>query len=300
MASNKTYISVQSFVVVLFLLVAGLIPFLVIGENRLYHQVVVVSLGLGFLAALAAVFVLTLKVHKLRKGPEPKPKKKAQPRPASAPRLATQPTAAVTPKELLDPGLVYRFRLGKDKSLESQSRRVVIGRHEGQIKTHSTEIIENHLELEFRIRQDPDRDIYNTDKTLIQKYSVDLRRAGKALIYFPDQDDKTFREMNSRQRLLIQSEADAEGDPHFSSIPSGKPLRIQLGDRLRHDGKFVAGYFEFHLFTKAVEVEAGNYTRMDQDFYLRIYRIFPGYDTSHPSQDGAYPMIDPFLSREGG
>ena len=58
--------------------------------------------------------------------------------------------------------------------------------------------------------------------------------------------------------------------------------------------------FEFHLFTKAVEVEAGNYTRMDQDFYLRLYRIFPGYDTSHPSQDGAYPMIDPFLSREGG
>ena len=300
MASNKTYISVQSFVAVLFLIIAGLIPFLVMQEKGLYHQVIIISLGLGFLAALAAVFVLTLKVHKLKKGPEPrKESKKPTPKPSPRPGPASPP-ATVTPKDLLDPGLVYRFRLGKDKSLESQSKRVVIGRHEGHIKTHSTEIIENHLELEFRIRQDPDRDIYNTDKTLIQKYSVDLRRAGKALIYFPDQDDKTFREMNSRQRLLIQSEEDPEGDPHYSSIPSGKPLRIQIGDRLRHDGKFVAGYFEFHLFTKAVEVEAGSYTRMDQDFYLRLYRIFPGYDTSHPSTDGAYPMIDPFLSREGG
>ncbi|HBS05489.1 MAG TPA: hypothetical protein DEA96_11015, partial [Leptospiraceae bacterium] len=264
--ANKTYISVQSFVVVLFLLVAGLIPFL-IGGQSLYHQVIVISLGLGFMAALAAVFVLTLKVHKLRQGPQPAKKKAPPARSKPAAQPAPKTMAAVTPKELLDPGLVYRFRLGKDKSLESQSKRVIIGRHEGHIKTHSTEIIENHLEIEFRIRQDPDRDIYNTDKTLIQKYSIDLRRAGKALIYFPNQDDKTFREMNSRQRLLIQSEEDPEGDPHFNSIPSGKPLRIQLGDRLRHDGKFVAGYFEFHLFTKAVEVEAGNYTRMDQDFY---------------------------------
>ena len=297
--ANKAYISVQAFVVVLFLLVAGLIPFLISGQS-LYHQVSVISLGLGFLAALAAVFVLTLKVHKLKQGPQPTRKKAPAPKPKPASRPATTPAVTVTPKELLDPGLVYRFRLGKDKSLESQSKRIIIGRHEGHIKTHSTEIIENHLEIEFRIRQDPDRDIYDTDKTLVQKYSVDLRRAGKALIYFPNQDDKTFREMNSRQRLLIQSEEDPEGDPHFSNIPSGKPLRIQLGDRLRHDGKFVAGYFEFHLFTKSVEVEAGAYTRMDQDFYLRLYRIFPGYDTSHPSQDGAFPMIDPFLSREGG
>ena len=169
MASNKTYISVQSFVAVLFLIIAGLIPFLVMQEKGLYHQVIIISLGLGFLAALAAVFVLTLKVHKLKKGPEPrKESKKPTPKPSPRPGPASPP-ATVTPKELLDPGLVYRFRLGKDKSLESQSKRVVIGRHEGHIKTHSTEIIENHLELEFRIRQDPDRDIYNTDKTLIQK-----------------------------------------------------------------------------------------------------------------------------------
>lgn len=298
-SGKKTYISVQSFVVVLFLLVAGMLPFLIMGES-LYHKVVVISMGLGFLAALAAVFVLTMKIHKLKAGPEPGPAKKKVSRKASAPSPPSEKTAPVVPKELLDPGLVYRFRLGQDKSLESQSKRVVIGRHEGQIKTHSTEIIENHLEIEFRIRQDPDRDIYDTDKTLVQMYSVDLRRAGKAMIYFPDQDDKMFREMNSRQRILIQSEPDPEGDPHYTSIPSSRPLRIQLGDRLRHDGKFVTGYFEFHLFTKAVEVEAGSYQRMDQDFFLRLYRIFPGYDTSHPSQDGAYPMIDPFLSREGG
>ncbi|MCB1169540.1 MAG: hypothetical protein KDK25_04360 [Leptospiraceae bacterium] len=300
-SGKKTYVSVQTFIVILFLFVPVMIPFIIQGES-LYHKVVVISLALGFMASLAAVFVLTMKIHRLRQGPQPK--KKSAPAPAkpapARPAPQSAPAGAVNPKDLLDPGLVYRFRLGKDKSLESQSKRIIIGRHEGHIKTHSTEIIENHLEIEFRIRQDPDRDIYDTDKTLIQKYSVDLRRAGKALIYFPDQDDKTFREMNSRQRLLIQPEDDPEGDPHYAAIASGKPLRLQIGDRLRHDGKFVAGYFEFHLFTKPVEVEAGSYTRKDQDFYLRLYRIFPGYDTSHPASDGAYPMIDPFLSREGG
>ncbi|MCB1166628.1 MAG: hypothetical protein KDK33_10760 [Leptospiraceae bacterium] len=302
-SNNRTYISVQTFVVVLFLLVAGLIPFLVQGENRLYDKVIVASLGLGFLASLAAVFVLTLKVHRLRQGPQKPEKKQKAKAPASRPAPAATPattTSPVSPKDLLDPGLVYRFRLGKDKSLESQSKRVIVGKHEGQIKTHSTEIIENHLEIEFRIRQDPDRDIYDTEKTLIQKYSIDLRRAGKALIYFPDQDDKQFKEMNSRQRILIQPDPDPEGDPFYASIASGKPLRIQIGDRVRHDGKFVSGYFEFHLFTKFVEVEAGDYRRMDQDFFFRLYRIFPGYDTSHPAADGSYPMIDPFLSRAEG
>ena len=29
---------------------------------------------------------------------------------------------------------------------------------------------------------------------------------------------------------------------------------------------------------------------------IRLYKIYPGYDTGNPNEDGLYPMIDPYAT----
>lgn len=291
MNKNRTDgIMVRAFIALLILVLLGLV-LVFAREKNLYHLVLLVTLDLGLVASLIANFFLYRRIRRL-KGEEPEPKKKGRRRPAAArPAPAVQKRAAVDAKLLPDPGLAFRFDMSKGEP----SRRVTIGQREGTIKTYSTEIIDGHLELEIRIKEDPNRDIYSGAEKIVQSYQVDLRRGARVMIHFPGME--RFREMDSRERLVVQPEPDQSGDFQFVDIAPRNPIRFQLGDRLRHDGKFAKGFIEFHLFTKDQETQVGEYTRMDKLFFLRVYKIFPGYDTAHPDAEGLYPMIDPYITR---
>lgn len=284
------YIAIQVFLVFLILVLLAAIPFLAQSRDA-YFLSMTIPLNVGLVASLVINFVLLIKISRLKRELNPElyaePKKKKKP---AKRRQQSAPSSVVSPDKLPDPGLVFRFSLPEGH----KHRRITIGRDSGTIKTYSTELLNDHISLELRMREDPDRDIYNTESEIVQKYSLDLRRNGKSLLLLPGQSE--YQEMSSRQRLLIQEEEDPEGDPNFSVIEPRQPVRLQLGERLRHDGKFADGYFEFHIFTQPKKTEAGNYTRIDQDFYIRLYRIFPGYDTARPTEDGLYPMIDPYTA----
>ena len=282
---------VRAFIALLILVLLGLIP-VFSREKNLYHLVLLVALDFGLVMSLIANFVLYRRIRIL-KGEEPdRPKKrKKKSLPARQPAPAAAPAVVIDPKQLPDPGLVFRFDMSKGEG----SRRVVIGQRDGTIKTYSTEIIDGHLELEIRVKNDPNRDIYATGEQIVQSYQVDLRRGARVMVHFPGME--RFREMDSRERFVVQPEADQSGDFQFSDIEPRNPIRFQLGDRLRHDGKFAKGYIEFHLFTKSQETPVGSYVRLDKTFFLRVYKIFPGYDTAHPDAEGLYPMIDPYITR---
>ena len=292
---NKTKtdgIMVRALIALLILVLMGLVP-VFSREQNFYHLVLLVTLDLGLIASLIANFFLYRRVRIL-KGEEPerpaKSKKKAAAPARPSPAAAT-PAPAVDPKLLPDPGLAFRFDMSKGES----SRRVSIGQREGTIKTYSTEIIDGHLEIEIRVKEDPNRDIYSGAEMIVQSYQLDLRRGARVMIHFPGME--RFREMDSRERLLVQPEPDQSGDFQFVDIEPRNPIRFQLGDRLRHDGKFAKGFIEFHLFTKDQETQVGEYTRLDKMFFLRVYKIFPGYDTGHPDAEGLYPMIGPYVTR---
>ena len=103
--------------------------------------------------------------------------------------------------------------------------------------------------------------------------------------------------MGSRERIYIKEEPDVAGDPTFPSIDAKQPIRLRIGDRLNQDGKFINGFFEFHLFSQDYEVKTKtNITKIEKNFLLRLYKIYPGYDTGTPTEDGLYPMIDPFTT----
>lgn len=286
---------VRAFIVLLILVLLGLLV-VFLGEKNLYHVIVLVTLDLGLIASLIANFFLYRRVRIL-KGEEREREPRRAPAPAPRPkRPPPRRKAAADPKHLPDPGLAFRFDMSKGDG----SRRIVIGQREGTIKTYSTEIIDGHLELEIRVKEDPNRDIYREGEgggvaKIVQSYQLDLRRGARVMLHLPGME--RFREMDSRERMLIQPEADQSGDFQFASIAPRNPVRFQLGDRLRHDGKFAKGFMEFHLFTKDVETQVGEYTRLDKIFFLRVYKIFPGYDTAHPDAEGLYPMIDPYLTR---
>ncbi len=287
-AGNKVDgIMVRVFIALLVVVLLILIPFFS-REKSLYHLVLLITLDLGLVASLIANFVLYRRIRILR-GDDPPAKKKSK-RSKKAARAAA-PRLRYDPKDLPDPGLIFRFDLSKSDG----RKRIVIGQTEGTIKTFSTEIINGHLEFELRVKDDPDKDIYEQSKAIVQNYQIDLRRGGRAMIYYPGME--RFREMDARERIVVQPEADQSGDFQFDHISAKNPIRFQIGDRLRHDGKFSKGYFEFHLFTKDHETEVAGYKRLDKMFFLRIYKIFPGYDTAHPDDEGLYPMIDPYVSR---
>ena len=257
-----------------------------------YHMILLISMDFALVVSLLANLIQHRKyiIVRSRTAEPPSapravvPKKTAPPAPPPAPKI--------DPKILPDPGLVYRFDLAKGGET---SRRILIGQTEGTVKTFSTEIIDNHLEIEIRVKQDSDQDIYDQGQMIMQRYQIDFRRGGRVMVYYPGSD--RFREMDARERIVIQENPDASGDFQFPQIDPKNPIRFQLGDRLRHDGKFLKGYIEFHFFTKDVEAEVAGYKRLDRTFFLRVFKIFPGYDTANPNEEGLYPMIDPFITR---
>lgn len=209
--------------------------------------------------------------------------KKGKAKPATAP--------AVTGRDLPDPGLVYKFSLADEKVTE---KLITIGQTEGNIRTFSTEVINDHLSINIRIIDNQrERDIYNLPDRIYEEYILDMRRDGRVLIYYPGLD--AYRQMGARERLYVKQEPDAAGDPTFAAIEAKQPVRLRIGDRLNQDEKFTNGYFEFHLYTQEYEVKtAAGIPRIEKNFMVRLYRIYPGYDMSSPSPEGLYPMTDPF------
>ncbi len=200
---------------------------------------------------------------------------------------------AIDPKDLPDPGLIFKYSLAKE---EVKEKLITIGQTEGSIKTYSTEIMNDHLNIHIRIMENrEEKDIYNLPESISEEYMLDLRREGKALIYYPGLD--SFRQMGSRERIYIMKDEDPAGDPTFPAIDPKQPIRIRLGERLNQDEKFVNGYFEFHLFNQEYEVKtASGIPKIEKNFLLRLYRVYPGYDISSPGKEGLYPMMDPFSS----
>ncbi len=286
---HSTELFLRVMIVLLVLVLLGLVPIFA-RINDLFYMVLTVTLDFALVASLIANFVLYRKIRILRQGPVAPTRKEPVARPAAAPAAPPAPALRYDPKILPDPGLVFRFDLTKEPQ-----KRIVVGCTDGTIKTYSTEVLDNHLEIDLRVRKDDDQDIYDQSKPILQRYQVDLRRGGRVMIYYPGSE--RFREMDSRERLIIQEEPDTSGDFQFPTLDPKNPIRFQLGDRIRDDGKFVKGYIEFHLFTKPMESEQAGYKRVDQMFFVRVFKIFPGYDTAHPNEEGLYPMIDPFLSR---
>ncbi len=227
-------------------------------------------------------------VHgKEKKGLIPGVKKKAVGKPAAI-------GASVAPKELPDPGLIFKYSLAKENVME---KTVTIGQKQGNIKTYSTEIIDDHLSVSIRIMENRrDKDIYDLPDTIVEEYLLDFRRDGKALIYY--QGLEGYREMGSRERIYLKEEPDVTGDPTFPKLDAKQPIRFRVGDRLNQDGKFISGFFEFHLFTQDYQVSTkAGIPKIEKNFLIRLYKIYPGYDTGAPTDDGLYPMIDPFTTR---
>lgn len=220
----------------------------------------------------------------------PAEKKEAPAQPAAAPAKAGK----VTSKELPDPGLIFKYNLAKE---EMNEKTITIGQTEGNIKTYSTEIIDGHLTIFIRIIENKrDQDIYNLPEKIFEEYQLDIRRDGKAMVFYPGLPN--FREMGSRERVYVKREPDETGDPTFAAIDAKQPVRFRLGDRLNQDGKFTGGYFEFHLFTQDYEVQTkAGIPKVEKYFLIRLYKIYPGYDTGSPNDDGLYPMVDPFTTR---
>ncbi len=224
---------------------------------------------------------------------EPKQKRSEKKKKVESTQTASVKAALVNQNDLPDPGLIFKFSLAQENVTE---KLVTVGQMEGNIKTFSTEIIDDHLSLYIRIIDNQrDRDIYNLPDKIVEEYQVDLRRDGKVTLYYPGIE--TYREMGSRERLYIKETPDEGGEPTFAKVEASQPIRFRLGDRLNQDNKFTGGYFEFHLFTKdySVQTKAG-IPKIEKYFFLRLYKIYPGYDTGAPTEDGLFPMIDPFTT----
>jgi hypothetical protein len=225
-----------------------------------------------------------------KKQDEPDEQKAESPAPA---KPATR-TGLVPPKDLPDPGLIFKYSLANE---DVKDKMVVIGQTEGAIKTYSTEIINNHLSIYVRILENQrDKDIYNLPDRITEEYQIDLRREGKTLIYY--QGLENYREMGARERIYVKKTPDEAGDPTFPEIPAKTPVRLRIGDRLDADGKFRKGYFEFHLFTQDYEVQTkAGVPKTEKYFLVRLYKTYPGYDTGAPTEEGLYPMIDPYTTK---
>lgn len=188
----------------------------------------------------------------------------------------------VTGKDLPEPGIIYRFSIPNPGN-----RLILIGKREGNVITRSTEILDHHLTIDIH-----PMDIENLEAL---SYRVELRREGKVLLQLPIEKD--FHEMEMKETFYISNVLNSENEINFKGISLTHPIRIKVGGKLSVDGKFKNGFFEFHLFTKDIleKTISGN-KRVEKQFYLKLYKIFPGYDTARQSRDGIVPM----LARFGG
>ena len=209
-------------------------------------------------------------------------------------QTAAHPNAGiVATRDLPDPGLLFKFSLTE----EIKEKLITIGQTEGTIKTYSTEVIDNHMSIFIKLLEDRERDIYALPDQITEKYLIELRRDGKTQYYHAGMEN--YQEMPSRMRIYIRPQEESEDeDPSFASLDVKNPVRFRLGERISQEDKFVNGFFEFHLITQDKKVKTqGNIVKTEKQFVLRLYRIYPGYDTGSPTADGLFPMVDPFTSK---
>ncbi|XDD47139.1 hypothetical protein AB3N60_03370 [Leptospira sp. WS39.C2] len=189
---------------------------------------------------------------------------------------------SVSGKDLPEPGTIFKFSIPNDGK-----RKIVIGKREGNIITHSSEISDHHLTI----------DIFPLDLSNMEtlSYQVEFKREGKALIQLPNQKD--FFEMEMKEVVFVSDSPNLQGSPSYSKLELNSPIRFRLGGKLSVEGKFKIGYFEFLLYTKDIleRTSLGN-KRNEKQFYLKLNKIIPGYDTARQSRDGVVPM----LARFGG
>lgn len=183
-------------------------------------------------------------------------------------------------KDLLDPGMVFKYLIALDIN-----KVITIGQREGSIITRSTEVLDHHLTLDISAI-----DVSNME---ILSYTIELRREGKVLLQLPGA--RGFREMGIKEKIHISKALSFDGEPCFESFNPKQPLRFRIGSRINVDGKFKSGYFEFHLYSKDVFEKTSNGTkRTEKHFYLKLVKIFPGYDTAGQTKEGLVPMLTRF------
>ncbi len=214
----------------------------------------------------------------------------AKPRPrTSAPEARYEIRGGIVPPhDLPFPGTALRLSLARDLVIEKTA---VIGRTEGAIRTYSTEVIERHLGITVKIvEQRRARDIYGLPEKIYEEYQIDIHHEGKTLISLPAAGG--FREMGAWERILIIPEPDGVVETSYPALEKKNPVRFRLGQSLHRDGKFARGYFEFHLYTEDTETPTrAGIPKVEKLFYVRLYRIYPGYDTGAATDEGLYPMI---------
>jgi len=240
---------------------------------------------------------------------EPKPERKSKKTNTKSPSLAS-PEPSIVPitvisanmpgmpgmpkqSDIPDPGLIFKYVLKAD----SPEKTISIGQKEGTIKTYSTEIVDHHLTIMIRqLDNSRNRDIYDLPDKIEEEYIVDFRRGGKLLFLLPGENK--IHEMGARMRIYIKSKPDPTGDIALAGIDAQSPIRFRLGDRLTQDGKFRGGFFEFHFFTKDAEsTTQSGISVIEKHFFLKLYKIYPGYDTASQNGEGLFPMIDPYAKK---
>jgi len=262
-------------------------------EDLDFYQMLLVATIIVSVILMLAILIMLTKI-KATKTPSSKKKKKIQmPSIKKKSSVSQDDPIKASQKDLPDPGVIFKYSLAKENVLDKE---IIIGQSQGNIKTYSTEVIDDHLTFFIRILDNSrDRDIYDLPDKIIEEYQLDFRRDGKVMIFYEGLDK--YREMGSRERIYIKETPDETGEPTFSEIQAKQPIRFRVGDRLNQDGKFVNGYFEFHLFTQSYTVQTkSGIPKIEKNFMLRLYKIFPGYDTGSQNEDGLYPMVDPFTT----
>ncbi len=189
--------------------------------------------------------------------------------------LTWDPKNLPSQKDLPNPGLTYRFIVSEI----SPEKIITIGQKNGTVKTFSTEITDEHLRI--RICRISSWELGNPG------YRVEMQRGGKVLYSLPGFG--ALREMPHQIQFFIDCHSPT-GEPSFKNLTSKDPLRLRLGDKLTHTQKFLRGYLEFHLFAK----ESAKTPKTSKEFYLKLFRIYPGYDTASQNEEGLFPMLEPF------
>ncbi|TGM55153.1 hypothetical protein EHQ91_09430 [Leptospira biflexa] len=186
----------------------------------------------------------------------------------------------VSGKDLPEPGTIYKF------SVPSEGNRLfMIGQREGNVITRSSEVLDHHLTIEINPFDQTNEEYLS--------YQLEFRREGKVLVQLPD--GKDFIEMDMKETVLISPTPSQEKVPSFSHVSMNSPIRFRLGGKLNVDGKFKLGYLEFHLYMKDIlERTSSGTKRKEKQFYLKLFKIFPGYDTARQSRDGIVPMLERF------
>ncbi|TGN19022.1 hypothetical protein [Leptospira idonii] len=200
----------------------------------------------------------------------------------------TVPLGTDFPKiqDLLEPGLVYKFVL-PGKSFE---KIITIGKNEGTIRTFSSDLVDYHLTIVIRKTGEFEAD----SEEIAESYHIELRREGKVLISLPGESG--LREMNAKEKIYVQNFPAEDEIVSYSGIESKDPIRFRLGERWNSENRFIKGYFEFHFFSKDVNgVSPSGSHSLEKQFFLRVYKVYPGYDTAKQQQDGSFPMKDSFV-----